>query len=90
MLVDGDAWVAKPRERRVRRVKLRASILRDLAASVLMTEERENEVTEIAVHTTVIISTLRVECSRQNNSLVASVLSENHERAESLRLNGIL
>ena len=50
-----------------------------------MTEERENEVTQIAVHTTVIISMLRVEWSRQNDSLVASVLSEDHERAKSLK-----
>lgn len=46
IIVDGNVCVAKPREERVIRVKLRASILSGLR---LMTEKRENEVAEVAV-----------------------------------------
>ena len=46
MMDELGAWVAKPRERRVIRVKLRANIL-SYCAVLLMTEERENEVAEV-------------------------------------------
>ena len=74
------AWVANPRERRADRNKLRARIPDMLA---LMTEQRENEVAEVAINQS-IHSALNL---RKRYVLVASVLRENHVRAKSLRLS---
>ncbi len=84
MVVEDDAWLAKPRERRAIRVKLRTNILSRL---LLMAEERENEVAEVTVHECMSVRVARVLLEKAVNSLVASVLSENHQRAESLKIS---
>lgn len=69
------------------RVKLRANMVLMLVLP-LMREERENEVAEVAVRTNGVRIPL-YEHGCEASSLVACVLSEDHERAKSLKFRRV-